>query len=53
MKTSLFFFSGTGNCLQVARDLAGELGDTEVISIPRVMNGSAKIEDSAAMGIVF
>lgn len=37
MKTTIFYFSGTGNSLKVSRDLAVELGNTEVISIPKAM----------------
>jgi ferredoxin len=38
MSTTLFYFTGTGNCLKVARDLAKELGDTNIVSIPSVIN---------------
>jgi len=33
MKTTIFYFSGTGNCLKIARDLAGELTDAEVVPV--------------------
>jgi len=32
-KTTIFYFSGTGNSLWIARDLARELGNTEVVSM--------------------
>ena len=52
MKTAIFYFSGTGNCLKVARDLAGELGESEVTSIPKAIN--SEIDGSAeAIGIVY
>ncbi|MFH1879056.1 MAG: EFR1 family ferrodoxin [Candidatus Omnitrophota bacterium] len=52
MKTKIFYFSGTGNCLKTARDLAKELGDPDVVSIPKVIN--SKIDFSSdCMGIVF
>jgi len=35
VKTLLFYFSGTGNSLKVARDLSVELGETELVSIPQ------------------
>lgn len=38
MTTTLFYFTGTGNCLKVCRDLAGELGDTAIVSIPASIN---------------
>jgi flavodoxin len=52
MKTNLYYFSGTGNCLQVSRDLARELGEAQVISLPRALAAGAT---SAAdcTGIVF
>jgi ferredoxin len=36
MKTTLFYFSGTGNSLAVARDLAAALGETEIVRMDRV-----------------
>ena len=38
MGTTIYYFTGTGNCLKVARDLAAELGDAEVISIAKAIN---------------
>lgn len=52
MKTTLFYFSGTGNTLQIARDLAVELGDTELVSISKVINREIKT-DSERIGIIF
>jgi ferredoxin len=52
MKTTIFYFSGTGNSLKVARDLATELGNTEVIPIAEAIN--RKMDLSAErIGIVF
>jgi flavodoxin len=52
MKTVLYYFSGTGNSLVVAQDLAKELGDTSVIPIARAMNdGGAAPADK--VGLVF
>lgn len=48
MKTVIFYFSGTGNCLKVARDLAQALGDTQVKSIPKLDPG----QDLSAFGRV-
>jgi ferredoxin len=47
----VFYFSGTGNSLQVARDLAEGLGDTELINIGDY-NTDLKVE-SDRIGIVF
>ena len=33
MKTVLYYFSGTGNSLQTARDIAAKLGDTQLVAI--------------------
>jgi ferredoxin len=52
MTTTLFYFTGTGNCLKVCRDLAKELGDTEIISIPKAIN--SEIDLSAdRIGIIY
>lgn len=52
MNTNIYYFSGTGNSLVVARDLAAELGNTRVLSITRALK--AGVEESAdAIGIVF
>lgn len=37
MKTTLYYFTGTGNSLKIARDLASLLDDAEVLSIPRLL----------------
>ena len=51
-KTTLFYFSGTGNSLKVARDLAGELGDTELIAIPKAIQQGA-VQSGDRTGVVF
>jgi flavodoxin/Pyruvate/2-oxoacid:ferredoxin oxidoreductase delta subunit len=38
MKTSLFFFSATGNSLVVAKDIAAKLSETQIFSIPQIIN---------------
>lgn len=35
MKTTIYYFSGTGNSLKVAKDIAAKLKDTEIIQICR------------------
>lgn len=52
MKTTLFYFTGTGNCLKVARDLAAELGDTDIISIPRVIDKGPDLS-AGRIGIIY
>jgi len=48
MKTSIYYFTGTGNSLVVARDIAEKLGDTELIPI----NKTDKIKGDR-IGVVF
>lgn len=39
MRTTIFYFSGTGNCLKVARDLAKELGSADLVNIAKAAQG--------------
>lgn len=52
MGTSLFYYTGTGNSLWVARQLAANLKDTELVSLNAAKTPSAKM-DSERVGIVF
>lgn len=52
MKTNLFFFSATGNSLIVAKDIAAKLPDTQIFSIPKVINGQIDL-DADIIGLVF
>ncbi|WP_424356205.1 EFR1 family ferrodoxin [Methanobacterium sp. MBAC-LM] len=52
MKTKIFYFTGTGNSLSVARDISNELGDAELVSIPAVVGGYIENNDPV-IGIVF
>jgi len=38
MATTLYYFTGTGNCLQAARELAAELGGADIVNIARAMD---------------
>ena len=38
MKTTIYYFTGTGNSLKVAKDLAYELGSTELIPMAKAVN---------------
>jgi ferredoxin len=54
MKTTIYYFSGTGNSLVLARSLAKELGEAEVISIPKALERGGIIENNAdCVGIVY
>ena len=52
MTTQIYYFSGTGNSLSVARDLAAQI-KARLIAIPRVMDRDTITPDADAIGIVF
>lgn len=52
MSTILYYFSGTGNSLVVARELAEALGDTKLVSIPQEMREPTNPK-ADAVGFVF
>ncbi|MCX7747943.1 MAG: EFR1 family ferrodoxin [Clostridia bacterium] len=53
METKIFYFTGTGNSLMVARDLADEMGGASLVAIPQAVNdGELHLKD-ACVGIIF
>jgi Pyruvate/2-oxoacid:ferredoxin oxidoreductase delta subunit/flavodoxin len=52
LETKIFYFTGTGNSLAVAKDIANKIEDTELISIPAVINGKI-IADTPSIGLIF
>lgn len=54
MKTILYYFTGTGNSLAVARAIADRLPDTELIPIPMLLLDGEKIraQKDANIGII-
>jgi ferredoxin len=52
LKTTIFYFTGTGNCLKVARDLAKELRDTSIINIAQVINNELDLS-ADCIGIIY
>lgn len=52
MHTTIFYYTGTGNSLWVARELAEQLGETELVSIPKHLNGLETVH-SKTIGLVF
>jgi Pyruvate/2-oxoacid:ferredoxin oxidoreductase delta subunit len=52
MQTTLYYFSATGNSLWAAREIARRLGETELVSIPEVIDGPITVH-AASVGIVF
>ena len=53
MKTVLYYFTGTGNTLAVARNLAQELGDVELIPLLEMMSRPEVVADADIVGIAF
>jgi ferredoxin len=51
-KAAIFYFSGTGNSLAVARDIAGKING-KVTSIPAVMDKESITSEADTIGIVF
>ena len=52
-KKTIFYFSGTGNSLQVSKDIALQLQNTEILSIPKIINNNEIEIVSECIGIVF
>ena len=52
MKTIIYYFTGTGNTLAVARGIADEIGDTVLLPI-RKGSGTGEKHDADAIGIAF
>ena len=52
MTTSIYYFSGTGNSLAVAQDIATKI-DAELISIPSIRGCESITPQGDALGIVF
>ena len=53
MKTTLFYFSATGNCLTTARKLARYFDDCEVISVSAMKKERKIFVDADTVGFVF
>lgn len=53
MKTVIYYFTGTGNTLAVARQLAAELGDTTLIPLRRTISPRGISTDADVVGIAF
>jgi flavodoxin/ferredoxin len=52
MKTAIFYYSATGNSLAAARNIAEQLGETTLVSIPQALQGAATT-DATRIGFVF
>lgn len=52
-KKTIFYFSGTGNSLQVSKDIGSQLRDAQLLSIPKIINNSKIEVQSECIGVVF
>ncbi|RJP28687.1 MAG: 4Fe-4S ferredoxin [Candidatus Omnitrophota bacterium] len=52
MSTTIFYFTGTGNCLYVARNLANELGDARLVNIASVIDKNIDLSGQR-IGLVY
>ncbi|MBN2380490.1 EFR1 family ferrodoxin [candidate division WOR-3 bacterium] len=53
MKTTIYYFTGTGNSLWAARRLAEKLPDSELVPIVKVWNEQSIVPQSGTIGLVF
>ena len=53
MKVTIYFFTGTGNSLKIAKDLAEKLKDSELIPIAKVWQMENLISTSEKVGFIF
>lgn len=53
MKSVLYYFTGTGNSLKIAKDLAAQLGDAEIIPIAKVIDQPTISPAADRVGIIF
>lgn len=52
MSTTIFYFTGTGNCLKTARDLAAEIGDADIVNIAKVIDKEIDLS-AERIGIIY
>lgn len=53
MRTTIYYFSATGNSMTTAQKLAEGLGECRLVPVASVMNQSKVIEEAEAVGFVF
>lgn len=53
MKTTIFYFSATGNSLSVAKKIIAELDDAELVAIPEALKTNRIKTDAERVGFVF
>lgn len=52
MSTIIYYFTGTGNSLMLARNL-GNILDAKLVSIANVINNPINIEEAEVIGFIF
>lgn len=52
MNTKIYYFTGTGNSLMLAKNL-GKMLDAEIISIPKVINNAIDMNEAEVIGFIF
>jgi ferredoxin len=52
MKTTIFYFTGTGNSLKIAKDIASQLGDTALIPVQKAIKETLDLS-ADRIGLVF
>ncbi len=53
MRTTLYYFSGTGNSLKVAKDLSEKIDDCELVPIAKIWNKDHLTSTSEKVGLIF
>jgi ferredoxin len=53
MSTVIYYFTGTGNSLMVAKKLSEKIENAHIVSIPKIMNQEKILIDDDCIGIVF
>ena len=53
MNTGIYYFSGTGNSLRIARELKERLDDTEIIPIIPLLKNESIMPEAETVGMVF
>jgi ferredoxin len=52
MKTTIFYFTGTGNSLKIAKDIASQLGDTALVPVRKAIKETLDLS-ADRIGLVF
>ncbi|MBN1256074.1 MAG: EFR1 family ferrodoxin [Planctomycetes bacterium] len=52
-KTIIYYFTGTGNSLAIARELAASLAETEIMPVAKLMNSGSIEPDAECVGFIY